>query len=234
MSPKSLQELGLKDEGTIVTGDALADLPTFGTFTPPPQPGPFRFELPKDLTSCYEVYDTPSKVPPQRVRIIFDADHPLTIVQSMGGKYNGEPFQTRLSNEERPRGKDKAIVASDWDYLLRAFGVQTKPTRLVNGTKVPDNKGYIEATKPHARKQFGGDIRYSWKCGQDRNIRVATVDPATGARTGVQEVENQKGCGNSYYGDDVPKNPDGTTPLEITCQCGALLRAFANLDNIRA
>ena len=46
MSPKSLQDLGLKDEGTVVTGDTLADLPVFGTFTPPPQPGPFRFKLP--------------------------------------------------------------------------------------------------------------------------------------------------------------------------------------------
>lgn len=234
MSPKSLQELELKDEGTVVPGDALADLPTFGNFTPPPQPGAFRFKLPANLNSCYEAYDTPTKVPPQRVRILFDGDHPLEITQSQGAKYNGTPFQTRLSNEERKRGKDAAIVASDWDYLLRALGETTKPTRLVAGVKVPDNKGYIEATKKHAGKEFGGDIRYSWKCASDRNIRVEQKDPASGARTGVQEVENQKGCGNSFYGDDVPRQPDGTTPLEITCQCGALLRAFANLDNLRA
>lgn len=234
MSPKSLQELGLKDEGTVVTGDTLADLPVFGTFTPPPQPGPFRFKLPTDLTTCYEVYDTPTKTPPQRVRLIFDQDHPLEILQSVGGKYNGQPFQTRLSNEERSRGKDKAIVASDWDYLLRALGIQTKPTRLVNGQKVPDNRGYIEATRPLAGREFGGDIRYSWKCDEKRNIRVATVDPQTNQRTGIQEVDSQRGCGNAFYGEDVPNNPDGTKPLEITCQCGALLRAFANLDNLRA
>jgi hypothetical protein len=233
MSPKSLQELGLKEEGQVVAGDSLADLPTFGTFTPPPQPGSYRFRLPKDLTTCYEAYDTPSKNPPQRVRIIFDQDHPLEIAQSVGGKHNGEVFLTRLSNEERPRGKDKSIVASDWDYLLRAFGVTTKPAVMMNGVKVPSNRGYIEATKPHAGKEFGGDIRYSWKCDLNRNIRIETRDPATNARTGVQEVETQKGCGNSYYNDDVPMNPDGTKPLEITCQCGALLRAFANLDNIR-
>jgi len=233
MSPKSLQELDLKDEGTVVAGDSLADLPTFGNFTPPPQPGPFRFKRPAALNTCYELYDTPAKVPPQRVRIIFDQDHPLEITQSAGGKYNGTPFLTRMSNEERSRGKDKAISASDWDYLLRALGETAKPTRLVAGAKVPDNRGYIETTKKHAGKEFGADIRYSWKCDDRRNIRVALTD-ATGARTGVQEVETQKGCGNAYYGDDVPKQPDGTTPLEITCQCGALLRAFANLDNLRA
>lgn len=234
MSPKSLQELGLKDEGQVVAGDALDNLPTFGSFTPPPQPGSYRFKLPADLSACYEVYDTPAKVPPQRVRIIFDQDHPLEIVQSIGNKHNGEAFQTRLSNEERPRGKDKAVIASDWDYLLRALGITTKPTAVLNGQKVPHNRGYIEATKPHGGKQFGGEIRYSWKCDERRNIRVETRDPATNARTGVQEVETQKGCGNAYYNDDVPNNPDGTKPLEITCQCGALLRAFANLDNIRA
>jgi hypothetical protein len=110
----------------------------------------------------------------------------------------------------------------------------SKPTRLINGAKVPDNKGYIETTKKYAGKEFGGDIRYSWKCDDKRNIRVPTVDPQTGQRTGVQEVETQKGCGNAFYAEDVPKQPDGTTPLEITCQCGALLRAFANLDNLRA
>jgi hypothetical protein len=230
---KSLQDLNLKDEGTVVPGDALADLPTFGNFVPPPQPGPFRFKLPANLTSCYDVYDTPSKVPPQRVRILFDSDHPLEITQSTGGKYNGTPFQTRMSNEERSRGKDKSIVASDWDYLLRALGELAKPTRLVAGVKVPDNKGYIEITRKHAGKEFGGDIRYSWRCDDKRHIRVETKDAVSGARMGVQEVETQNGCGNAFYGDDVPRLPDGTTPLEITCQCGALLRAFANLDNLR-
>jgi len=232
MSPKSLSELGLKEDGQVVVGDALSDLPTFGTFVPPPQPGAFRFRLPAHLTGIWEVYDTPTKTPPQRIRAIFDQDHPLEIIQSLGGKYNGTPFQTRLSNEERPRGRDKAIIASDLDYLLRALKELTKPTILVNGQKLVHNRGYIEVLQKHGGKEFGGDIRYSWKCSKDRNIRVEVKDPS-GARMEVKELENQKGCDNSYYQDDVPKNPDGTTPTEITCQCGALLRCFANLDNMR-
>lgn len=224
MSPKSLNELDFKPDQLPTAGQSLDDLPTFGSFAPPPQPGPFRFKLPAVLDGCYELYDAPTKTPPQRLRVLFDQDHPLLITQSLNQKYNGEPFQTRLSNEERGRGKDKSVVASDFDYLLRALKETVKPA---------NNKAYAETLKKHAAGEFGADIRYSWKCSKDRNIRVATVDPATTQRTGVQEVENQKGCDSAYYQEDVPRHPDGTVPYELTCQCGALLRAFANLDNFR-
>ena len=219
---KSLQDLGLKDDTAFPTaGQDLAGLPEFGQFREPPQPGAYRFALPTDLSTLYEPYDTPTKVPPQRVRVIFDRDHPLTIVQSPQGRANGEPFETRLSNEERPRGKDKAIVASDWDYLIRALGVKQKPA---------GNKAYIQALLPHAGKQFGADIRYSWKCDPKRNIRVKDQ------QGNVVEVQGRPGCGNPYYQEDLPnggKQPDGLVPTQIQCQCGALLRCFANLDNIR-
>jgi hypothetical protein len=208
----------LKDEKLPTAGQALADLPDFGSFEPPPQPGPFRFKLPMDLASVYDVFDATGLG--QRVRVIFDREHPLLITQSLGGKYNGHPFQTRLSNQERNRGKKgSGVVASDWDYLLRALGVKDKPT---------SNRGYIEALKAQAGKEFGADLRYSWRCGEDRDIRVKDAAGAT------QVVEGHKGCGESYYQEDVPKGADGVTPYEITCQCGALLRAFANMDNLRA
>jgi hypothetical protein len=215
---KSLSDLGLKDEPLPTAGQDLADLPEFGSFREPPQPGPFRFKLPADLSAIWDVYDTPQKTPPQRIRMVLDRDHPLLIIQSVGAKYNGDPFETRLSNEERARGKDKSVIASDMDYLLRALGVKTKPA---------SNKAYIEAVKAQAGKEFGADIRYSFKCSDSRNIRVKDAQGA------IQEVENQKGCGNAYYEADVPKNQDGTTPTQIQCQCGALLRAFANMDNLR-
>lgn len=216
---KSLEDLGLKDEALPTAGQDLADLPEFGTFEPPPQPGPFRFKLPGDLSAIYDVYDVANKG--QRISAIFDREHPLLIVQSLGGKYNGQPFQTRINNNERNRGKKgSGIVASDFDYLLRALGVKAKPT---------SNRGYIEALKPHGGKEFGGDLRYSWRCSMDRDIRTKDKDGA------VTVVEGHKGCGEAYYQEDVPKNADGTTPYEVTCaKCGALLRAFANLDNLRA
>jgi hypothetical protein len=217
MASKSLEDLGLKPDTLPTAGQDLADLPEFGAFEPPPQPGPFRFKLPSDLSAIYDVFDAANLG--QRVRAIFDREHPLLIVQSLGGKYNGQPFHTRIANNERSRGKDKSVIASDWDYLLRALGVKVKPT---------SNKGYIEELRKHAGQEFGADLRYSWRCSEDRDIRVRD---AAGT---VQAVEGTKGCGEGYYQEDVPKNADGTTPYEITCQCGALLRAWANLDNLRA
>jgi len=219
---KSLQDLGLKEEALPTAGQALADLPEFGTFREPPQPGSYRFRLPDDLSSIWDVYDTPAKTPPQRIRAIFDRDHPLQIVQSPGGRSNGEPFETRISNEERTRGKDKTIYASDMDYLLRALKVQQKPAT---------NRGYIDLMKQQAKKEFGADIRYSWKCSPDRNIRVKDANGS------IQEVQGRPGCGSGYYQEDLPnggKDASGMVPTQIQCTCGAMLRAFANLDNVRA
>jgi len=216
--PKSLEELGLKDEALPTAGQELEGLPEFGAFSPPPQPGPFRFQLPADLSGpIYDVFEAANLG--QRIRVVFDRDHPLLIVQSMGERYNGQPFETRIANNERARGRDKSIVASDWDYLLKALGEKAKPQT---------NKGYVDLLQKHAGAQFGADLRYSWRCSADRDIRVRD------AAGNIQTVEGQKGCGEAYYQEDVPKAADGSTPYEITCQCGALLRAFANLDNIRA
>jgi hypothetical protein len=219
---KSIQELAgqLKDEALPTAGQDLDDLPTFGGFTPPPPPGAYRFALPKDLNSVWDLFDVPDKQPPQRVRLTFDRDHPLLIVQSPKGISNGEPFETRLTNNERGRGKDKAVVASDLDYLLRALGDKQKPKT---------NREYMQKVTSHAGQEFGGDLRYSWRCSKDRDIR------ARDGQGQVQVVEGKKGCGEAYYQEDVPKAADGSVPYEITCgQCGALLRAFANLDNLRS
>lgn len=219
---KSLAELAgeLKDEVLPTSGQDLDDLPTFGTFTPPPPPGAYRFQLPGDMSALYEPFDTPELTPPQRVRISFDRDHPLLITQSPGGKSNNEPFETRLSNKERKRGKGGEVVASDADYLLRALGEKVKPK---------SNREYIQIFSRQGGKTFGADLRYSWKCSKDRDIR------ARDSAGQVQVVEGRKGCGESYYQEDVPKNAAGEVPYEIQCgKCGALLRAFANLDNLRS
>lgn len=217
---KSLQDLGLKDEKLPTAGQDLEGLPEFGRFSPPPQPGPFRFKLPMDLSAIWDVFDTPQLTPTQRIRAVFDRDHPLLIVQSLGNRYNGEPFEARLSNQERARGKAKDVIASDMDYLLRALGVKEKPA---------NNAGYVQLMKQQAGKEFGADLRYSWKCSTERNIRVRD------AAGNAVEVENRKGCGESYYQEDVPhREANGDVPSEITCQCGNVIRAFANLDNMRA
>ena len=220
--PKSIAELAgeLKDEVLPTSGQGLDDLPTFGSFTPPPPPGSYRFKLPGDLSAIWDLFDVADKTPPQRVKATFDRDHPLLIVQSPQGKSNGEPFETRLTNNERARGKDKSVTASDMDYLLRALGEKTKPR---------SNREYMQVVSRNGGKEFGADLRYSWRCSTDRDIR------ARDQAGQVQVVEGRKGCGEAYYQEDIPKGPDGQVPYEIQCgNCGALLRAFANLDNLRS
>lgn len=216
---KSLQDLGLKDEALPHSGQSLADLPEFGTWAPPPQPGPYRFQLPRDLSAIYDVFDVKDRG--QRIRVQFDREHPLLITQSLGGKSNGQPFETRISNLERNRGKKgSGVVASDFDYLLRGLGERQTPQ---------GNRGYIQALQQHAGQEFGADLTYSWMCSEERDIRTRDEHGAT------QVVEGTKGCGAKYYQQDVDKQPDGSVPYEISCaKCGALLRAFANLENFRA
>lgn len=221
--PKTLQELAgeLQDEVLPTSGQVLDDLPHFGGFAPPPQPGKYRFQLPTDMGAIYDVFDVPEKTPPQRVRAHFDKDHPLLITQSPKGALNGEPFETRLTNNERKRGgKGKPVVASDFDYLLAALGYKAKPK---------SNREYMQLLSQQGGKQFDADLRYSWRCDPKRDIRVKDNNGQ------FQTVVGQPGCGAAYYSEDVPKNADGTTPYEVKCeQCGGMMRAFANLDNIRS
>lgn len=227
---KSLQELNLKDEPLPEMN--FEDMPEFGSWTPPPQPGKgFRFKLPADLTDVWDVFDAKGDV--QRVRAEFDSTHPLLIIAGPGIDPKAPvPFQTRISNATRPRGKDK-IEISDMDLLLRALG-QT-------GSRPRNNKGYIEAVKAHFGKEFTADISYSWICSDSRNVRVRNADGQ------IVEVENQKGCGRNYYEAEKTQDntkkatrmPDGTYG-EVVCggydgrPCGNVIRPFANLDSIRA
>lgn len=214
MSGKGLQDLGLKDEA--LPAQSYDDLPEFGGFTPPPQPGPYRFQLPGNLSKVWEVFDYGDKG--QRLRMILDKDAPLLIVQSPGGKANNDTFQTRISNQERKRGKD-GPEASDMDYLLKALGEKAKPK---------NNREYAAKMVANAGKEFGAEIEYSYVCNATRNIR------AYDQQGKLQEVEGQGGCGKKYYQKDIQKGEDGCFPHEIACVCGGVLRVFANVTNFRA
>lgn len=219
---KNLQELAgtLKEEALPTGGEELDDLPQYGSYGPPPAPGAYRFKMPADQSSIFDVFDVPDKRPPQRIKVIWDRDHPLLITQSPQGKYNGDPFETRMTNNERPRNRDKTIVASDVDYLLRACGEKTKPK---------SNRDYMQAVAKLGGREFGADLKYSWRCSKDRDIRVKDNQGT------LQVIEGKKGCGEAFYQEDAPKNADGSIPYEIRCSgCGATLRAFPNLENLRA
>lgn len=194
-----------------------------GSFPDPPQPGPFRFELPKSLSVAnFEERDDKEDPKKKWLGVHFDSNAPLLIVQSSRGTYNGDPFQTRISNQPRKRGKgDDAPRVSDMSYLAAALGAEARPA---------NNRAWVEwlISQAQAGKQFAADIEFSYQCRADKPIYA---DDGNGT---VQEVPNQMGCGMRYYQKDAPKAEDGSFALRITCQCGASLRANANLVRFRA
>ena len=238
----NLNELQL---GAEAIGDKDTDFDTIpdqmSAFADPIQPGPYRFRLPTQMGNIWEPLEKTGKNPGKRIQAKFDRDNPLTIVQSVGDKHTGEPFETRISNSERKRGKDEnAPEASDMDYLLRdSFGMEKKP-RDEKGQV--SNKAYAMAMIGFAGKEFSADVEWSWRCNPDKPIRVE----AEGG--GYVEVPEQNGCGARYYQKDVAKvhaNPDDPTsplvyPVRITCgggtpeaPCGASVRAYGNLVRFR-
>lgn len=231
-----ISDLGLTTEQV---GQALdyASMPDqMGSFAPPPQPGAFRLRFPTKLDDAFEVFDlTTGPKPGKRIRVKFDANHPLTIIQSPGGKYDGEPFETSLSNAERKRGKkddQDAPWISDLDYFNR--DVWDLPGKPPNG-----NRGYAEEVIKHAGTEFGATISWNWFCNPKKAIY------ADNGQGGLTEVAGQMGCGTSYYMKDIkdsgwmqpanPEDPSGPKvfPLRIQCQCGGNIRAFANLEQFR-
>lgn len=217
MAGKGLQDLGLKDEK--LPEQTFDDLPEFGGFAPPPQPGAYRWRLPSSgvLARAWETVDTDKG---QRLKLLLDKDAPLTIVQSPGGKINGDTFQTRLTTQERKRGKD-GPEASDIDYLLKAFGEKSRP---------PSQKAIADKVISFGDKEFGSDLEYSYRCDPNRDIYAKGEDGK------AVKVDGTKGCGAKYYQKDVAdmRGENGEYPHEILCTCGALVRAFANLTNFRA
>ena len=225
----SLQDLKLSNKAL---GDDVSfdEIPAErGSFVPPPDPGSYRFALPKAITN----FDTiVTEKYGERLNVIFDASAPLVIVQSPGKAFDGASFETRLSNVPRPRGKEKVLV-SDADYLLKAKGVTQKPA---------SNLAYAKAIQGLAEKDFGADVEWSWSCNPKRAARFLMDD---GSQQRIEDVEStldgddtgfKAGCGARYYQNDVQK-VEGKFPLSLTCtnpECGAQVRAFANLRNFKA
>ena len=217
---KSLQDLGLANETLPGSDVSFDDMPEFGGFTPPPQPGAYRFKLPTNLNTIWDTIPAEkTRDMGPRVKAQFDQDAPLTIVASPGNTLNGDPYQTTITNVPRKRGKDQVLV-SDMDLLLRALGTTKKPT---------SNREYITALQAHPGAEFGADIEWSWYCNPNRSIYI---DDGQGGS--AEHPDKQGGCGKRYYQKDVASlKTEAGYPLRISCQCGAIVRGFSNATNFR-
>lgn len=226
-----LSDLELKND-ILDTPDQLDNLPEqFGTFQPPPQPGSFRvrFPQPGPLSEAFEVMDTKRG---QRIYVNLRDDAALFIEQSPGGRYDKETMSTRISNAERKRGKSEDSLASDLDYLLQVTKYPgPRP-------KFGDNRAAADAFLATAGKSFGIDWEYQYSCNENKPIRVDDPQNGTLVLDGKDGRPEQKGCGKRYYQTNVDKIPNDKTgtmeyPQEITCECGAVLRAFGQIARFR-
>ena len=107
-----LAELGLGNEKV---GDVdFADMPEQrGGFTPPPQPGTYRYKLPT-FDQGSPIWDKIDTADGPRLNVVFEGPMALTIVQSPGGTHNGESFDWRVDSNQT-RAQVDSVVAGTTD-----------------------------------------------------------------------------------------------------------------------
>lgn len=221
----SLNDLKLAKE--VIEHDVaeLDQLPAqMGMRTPTLQPGSYVFQLPV-LTALRDAFDKVERDgEPERLAVVFRDDAALVIAQAADKDLVGKPFNTRISNVARKRGKGD-IKVSDYDYLLQVLGEKSMPKT---------NQAYGEMLLRHAGKTFGADIELSYYCNSKNPIRAEDESGQTVPLDGQEGRKLQKGCGSRYYQKDVPRDEDtGKYPVKIGCDCGAVLYANENLVRFR-
>lgn len=241
------QDLQLAPEQPTAAQEELPE--QMGSRVEPLQPGIYRFQMPKEL--LWEVladmtlaFRDPSGAETERkgerVNCIFDAEHPLTIVQSPQDARNGESFMWRCSNVERWRDKGHTKVACDMDYLLMALGVPNDQ-RPGHGA----NQAYGMLLEQKVNTQFTAEAQISYYSNKNRQIYAEFPDQSGG--TNVQEVPGVFGNGTRMYQSMVTRDANGkyptTIPIQITVDDAAnpgnklvytqIVRGFNDLTNLR-
>jgi len=225
-----------------------------GGYTPPPQPGTYRFRLPATLSAANFSKRATTDFG-DRLVVKFDQTAPLLIVQAPPAEADriDTPFETQLNNAPRNRARkgQPAQYVSDMDYLNKALALTERP-----GT----NRAYAEALLAKAAEsaEFTADIAWGWNCSDKRDAYFEVEDPENPGALKNQKInltdENgqaipeqyRKGCGQRMYANkDVHKanvaaegeTPRMQYPMNATCKnpnCGASVRAFPNLERFQA
>jgi hypothetical protein len=187
---------------------------------PTPQPGRYRFQLPADLASNWNKFQTQKG---ERVSIVFDSDHQLTIVKSKDDKnvaWVGRAFNTRVTNAERPRrvrGTKDRVLVPDMTYMLQN-GLKSK-------ARPRTNLEFINEMKRYGGKQFEADIEFTAYCDPKREIWAYDSEGT------LAQVNGTVGCGKRFYQSQIPRESDGKYAERVGCPCGAVIRCFGNLAN---
>ena len=212
----SINDLGLIEEELPPVDPG--DLPAQGyAFL---QPKGYIFTLPK-------ITDEDIKEPLVKVESITGAAQAQIVKVKFSGKHalqvGNQQFSASLSNRSRML---RGVSVNDLAYLAGATGY---PDVLRS------NRDYIKALQAAAGKSFKADVELNASCRSTHDIYDDTGEQVLGV----------KGCGQEWHlraykkknGKQVvamPKASDGSYAETFPCNCGAYLRAFPNLSNIRA
>lgn len=205
----------------------------FGEGRTNPYPGKYGFQLPHNIDEVYDRVETKVRDKEvERINANFDSGHPIVILATPSGEEHnqGSTFETRVSNVERARDKEKTKFVSDLYYLLvEGLGHDESDLRkklaAAKAKKSNPNVVWAEALNTHAGETFGARVVWSARCREDAT-RYIEVDGRS-----VEDPDGEKGCGWKGYMRDIPKEEGRYLERFLCPQCEvASLRAFANLE----
>lgn len=217
----SINEIQLRDTYDEIDGKAIPE--QFGGIMPTPQPGPYAFHVPANVTDAWEPFDEVqgTKVI-QRLRLVFDRDHPLFIAEAYfpaGKEFVGTRLDTRISTQPR---KQSGVFISDMFFFLRdgfGFDISGQITNAIWAAMANQTAGLF----------FKAHIELTARCRTDADIYGEDNKPIVG----------RKGCGARFYQSTIPK-VEGLYQTRFACPgtqvngeakpCGGMLRAFPQLS----
>lgn len=194
-------------------------------FRPMQQPGTYIFQTPAEIEDKqFSQKQVPNQGP--TLFLSFREDKGLKNLST------GEQFDTQINNMTYERGKKgEKKKGDDIAYLIKACGGMLPPGA--------GNKTYAgEVKRVCGGKKFRADVVISAKCNPQNDVYV-----------GGQQVKGRKGCGQKFdmrayqinQGPNagkqvlaIARSKDGVWAEGAQCPCGAEVRAFANLANIRS
>lgn len=197
-----------------------------GSFTPPPYPGDYTYQLPPKMDGLFEVMAGDAEHD-QAIVLIFDDDNPLTIVQAQAGneEFLGQNVRVRVNSIPRGRGKEKIPVA-DTTYLARVLDPQARP----NGPAE-----LVPFFAKQGGKRFISALSWNTNCSDKRQITVMSSNEDGSLKFDKITAEDGSptmGCGARYYLSQWPKE-NGRYTERLTCSCGATLSPFPQLERFR-
>lgn len=223
-----INNLNLEDEDLGIDHDALPN--QGGGFAETPQPGPYVFRTPENISEYWnEFMYTDGNTPKKGLRLAKDDKDkylPVEIVWSKTGKYVGDEFRLYINSQPKKRGKEGTLV-SDLVYFAIALDPTAKPKTL---------KDVVEVINKAAGKMYTADVELDGQCNPKREAYGEDGE----------KMDDTVGCGQRYgmksrkiknTGEQViaiPREETGDYKTRFKCvNCDAWIRLFPRQTRYR-